>query len=112
MFVRTSTRSPQTRQAKARGALWAIPGPAGATCGNGSPDYTGGGRRRTARGVMCGPVERSEGADSMLVHRAISRRALLRAALISGAALAVLGLGLAEQCRETPHQYERLVDLN
>ncbi len=48
----------------------------------------------------------------MLLQRPISRRDVLRAALVSGAALAVPGLALARQCRETPHQDEGPFYLN
>ena len=42
----------------------------------------------------------------MLIHRQISRRDVLRAALLSGATLAVPGWAFAQQCRQTPHQDE------
>src|SRR5437773_10814906 len=46
------------------------------------------------------------GGIGMVLHRQISRRDVLRAVLVSGAALAVPSLALAEQCRETPRQDE------
>lgn len=48
----------------------------------------------------------------MLLHRPLSRRDVLRAALVSGAALAVPGLALAQQCRQTPLQEEGPFYLN
>ncbi len=48
----------------------------------------------------------------MVLHRQISRRDVLRAVLVSGAALAVPSLALAEQCRETPRQDEGPFYLN
>ena len=48
----------------------------------------------------------------MLMHRQISRRDVLRAALVSGATLAVPSWAFAKQCRETPHQDEGPFYLN
>jgi protocatechuate 3,4-dioxygenase beta subunit len=48
----------------------------------------------------------------MLLHRRVSRRDVLRAALVSGAALAVPGRAAAELCRETPPQEEGPFYLN
>lgn len=48
----------------------------------------------------------------MLIHRQISRRDILRAALVTGAALAVPGWAFAKQCRETPRQQEGPFYLN
>jgi len=48
----------------------------------------------------------------MLIHRQISRRDVLRAALVSGATLAVPSWAFAKQCRETPHQDEGPFYLN
>jgi len=48
----------------------------------------------------------------MMLQGRISRRDVLRAALISGAALAVPGRALAELCQETPHQEEGPFYLN
>jgi len=48
----------------------------------------------------------------MVLQGRISRRDVLRAALISGAALAVPGRALAELCQETPHQEEGPFYLN
>jgi len=48
----------------------------------------------------------------MLLHRQITRRDVLRAALVSGAALAAPGVAFAQQCRETPHQDEGPFYLN
>lgn len=42
----------------------------------------------------------------MLPNRPMSRRDMLRAALASGAVLAIPGWAFAAQCRETPHQDE------
>src|SRR5881628_1788419 len=52
------------------------------------------------------------GGIGMVLHRQISRRDVLRAVLVSGAALAVPSLALAEQCRETPRQDEGPFYLN
>jgi len=48
----------------------------------------------------------------MLMHRQVSRRAVLRAALVSGATLAVPSWAYAQQCRQTPHQDEGPFYLN
>jgi len=40
----------------------------------------------------------------MLLHRRVSRRDVLRAALVAGAALTVPGRAVAELCQETPPQ--------
>ena len=48
----------------------------------------------------------------MLPHRHISRRDVLQAALVAGAALAVPGRVLADLCQETPHQEEGPFYLN
>ncbi len=48
----------------------------------------------------------------MLPHQHLSRRDVLRAALVAGAALAVPGRALAELCEETPHQDEGPFYLN
>ena len=48
----------------------------------------------------------------MLIHRQISRRDVLRAALVSGATLAVPGWAFAQRCRQTPHQDEGPFYLN
>ncbi len=48
----------------------------------------------------------------MLQHRHISRRDVLQAALVAGAALAFPGRVLAELCQETPHQEEGPFYLN
>src|SRR5438034_10519427 len=52
------------------------------------------------------------GRDAMPVYRHVSRRDVLRAVLISGAALAAPRLAVAERCRETPHQDEGPFYLN
>ena len=46
------------------------------------------------------------------MHRHVSRRDVLRAALAAGAALAVPGRAVAERCQETPHQEEGPFYLN
>lgn len=48
----------------------------------------------------------------MLLHRRVSRRVVLRAALVAGAALAVPGRAVAELCQETPPQEEGPFYLN
>src|SRR5712691_5354118 len=48
----------------------------------------------------------------MSIHKHLSRRDVLRVALISGPALAAPRLALAEQCRATPHQDEGPFYLN
>ena len=48
----------------------------------------------------------------MMMHRQISRRAILLVALVFGATLAVPRWAFAEQCRETPHQDEGPFYLN
>ena len=48
----------------------------------------------------------------MAIHQHLSRREVLRVALISGAALAAPRLALAEKCRETPLQDEGPFYLN
>jgi len=48
----------------------------------------------------------------MLLHRRVSRRDVLRAALVAGAAVAVPGRAMAEVCQETPPQEEGPFYLN
>jgi len=48
----------------------------------------------------------------MLQQRRISRRDILRAAVVSGVALAVPALALAQRCQESPHQDEGPFYLN
>jgi len=48
----------------------------------------------------------------MVMHRQISRRDVLRVALLSGASLAVPSWAYAQQCRQTPHQDEGPFYLN